>query len=165
MKKNLEYRDHKSNKFREVTVRGDSHTVRIGHSGAQGEGQRKEFSSTEEALKDAERLAAFKSENGYKEENVVIENQVEPDFSEILSAQNSDQMHQALVRHFSYLAGSPDFAPLLEAIVRSSISVEVEDGNLVLHLELDGDQSIVSHAESEEYMELPVVFQKYNSIH
>jgi len=67
MKRYLEYRDDKSEKFWEINVSGSSHTVRFGKVGARGQSKTKEFDSAEEAQKSADRLIASKKRKGYAE--------------------------------------------------------------------------------------------------
>ncbi len=69
MKKYLEYRDDKSAKFWEITVTGNSHTVRYGKIGSGGQSKSKEFPSAKEAGKDAEGLILSKVKKGYREAN------------------------------------------------------------------------------------------------
>ncbi len=61
----LEYKDEKSNKFWEITITGNTHTVRYGKIGSEGQSKTKEFASEEEAEKDAEKLVSSKKKKGY----------------------------------------------------------------------------------------------------
>ncbi|MCP4131884.1 MAG: WGR domain-containing protein [bacterium] len=65
MKKNLEYKDDRSAKFWSIEVSGNSNTVTYGKIGAEGTIKTKEFQSSEEALKDAEKLVSQKIKKGY----------------------------------------------------------------------------------------------------
>jgi predicted DNA-binding WGR domain protein/Flp pilus assembly protein TadD len=67
MKTCLEYKDEKSNKFWEIEVNNNSHTVRYGKIGTDGTSKTKEFDSNEDAMKDAEKLIASKKKKGYVE--------------------------------------------------------------------------------------------------
>jgi len=67
VKRYLEYRDDKSEKFWEINVGGSSHTVRFGKVGAKGQSKTKEFDSAEEAQKSADKLIASKKKKGYAE--------------------------------------------------------------------------------------------------
>ncbi|PIE84068.1 MAG: hypothetical protein CSA07_03710 [Bacteroidia bacterium] len=67
MRKRLEFRDSRSDKFWEIEVRGEAHTVRFGRCGTDGQEKVKEFASGAEALRDAERLVAAKLRKGYVE--------------------------------------------------------------------------------------------------
>lgn len=63
----FEYSDEKSNKFWEITVNGNEHTVRYGRIGADGQTKTKEFADAEAAEKDAEKLIKSKTKKGYEE--------------------------------------------------------------------------------------------------
>ena len=63
----FEYRDEKSNKFWEITVDGNEHTVRYGRIGSDGQSKTKSFDSDEAAGKDAAKLIGQKTKKGYEE--------------------------------------------------------------------------------------------------
>jgi WD40 repeat protein len=63
----LEFTDEKSNKFWEITLDGKSFTVRYGKIGTDGQIQTKDFSSDDEAKKEAKKLLADKLKKGYVE--------------------------------------------------------------------------------------------------
>ncbi len=67
MVKYLEFNDGKSNKFWEIEVKDNSHTIRFGKIGSNGSTKTKKFTTTEEAEKDAEKLKNSKLKKGYKE--------------------------------------------------------------------------------------------------
>lgn len=66
MKKELSYKDEKSDKFWKIEVSGSSHTVTYGKTGSNGTSKTKDFESDEAALKDAEKMVASKTKKGYK---------------------------------------------------------------------------------------------------
>ncbi|TCI93619.1 WGR domain-containing protein [Tenacibaculum sp. M341] len=66
MKKHLEFKDGSSQKFWEISVDGNNHTVTYGKIGTQGTQKTKTFDSEEAALKDANKLIASKEKKGYK---------------------------------------------------------------------------------------------------
>ena len=63
----FEYRDEKSSKFWEISVAGNSFTVRYGKIGADGQSQSKEFADAATAEKQAQKLIAEKMGKGYQE--------------------------------------------------------------------------------------------------
>jgi predicted DNA-binding WGR domain protein len=63
----FEFKDGKSNKFWEIQVEGDSHTVRYGKIGTDGQVQTKTFASDAKAQADADKLIASKTKKGYVE--------------------------------------------------------------------------------------------------
>lgn len=63
----FEYKDEKSNKFWEIKVEGESHTVRYGRIGSNGQTKTKEFDSAEDAEEDAAKLIKSKVKKGYEE--------------------------------------------------------------------------------------------------
>lgn len=80
MKKYLEYQDEKSYKFWQVEVNGNSHTVKYGKIGTDGQTKVKEFDSPEAALKDAEKQALSKMKKGYEEKSSQSEKRVSKRF-------------------------------------------------------------------------------------
>jgi predicted DNA-binding WGR domain protein len=62
-----EFVDGSSNKFWEISLSGDSFSVRFGRIGAAGQAQTKSFSDEARANKEAERLIAEKLRKGYQE--------------------------------------------------------------------------------------------------
>ena len=65
MKTYLEYRDEKSSKFWEVTVADTTMTTRWGKLGSDGQSKEKSFGSNDEAITEAEKIAAQKVRKGY----------------------------------------------------------------------------------------------------
>lgn len=63
----FEFSDGKSNKFWEITLSGEEHTVRFGKIGTSGQMHTKSFDSEEEARRDYEKLVAEKLKKGYSE--------------------------------------------------------------------------------------------------
>lgn len=63
----FEFKDGTSNKFWAIAVSGDSHTVRFGKIGTNGQEKTKSFGSPEKAQADADKLIAEKTGKGYKE--------------------------------------------------------------------------------------------------
>ena len=66
MKAQLIYQDDSSNKFWNIVVEGNKHTVNYGRVGTAGQSKTKEFASEEAALKDANKVMASKMKKGYK---------------------------------------------------------------------------------------------------
>ncbi len=66
MKTYLEYQDEKSQKFWEVIIDKNTHTVRYGKIGASGTSKTKEFADEEKATKSANKLITSKKKKGYK---------------------------------------------------------------------------------------------------
>lgn len=71
MKHYLEFKDDKSNKFWEITIKGKSFIVHFGKTGTEGQTQTKEFSSSAEAKEAAEKLLQEKLKKGYKHKGEV----------------------------------------------------------------------------------------------
>ena len=63
----FEFEDGTSNKFWAISVSGDSHTVRFGKIGTNGQTKSKSFGTAEKATADADKLIAEKTGKGYKE--------------------------------------------------------------------------------------------------
>ena len=61
-----EFHDAKSSKFWEITLTGDSHTVRYGRVGAKGQSKTKDFKSAEAAQAAAQKLIDQKTGKGYE---------------------------------------------------------------------------------------------------
>jgi predicted DNA-binding WGR domain protein len=71
MKKILKFIDGTSDKFWQIEVSGQSHTVTYGKNGTSGTAQTKSFPSPEECLKSAEKLLAEKIKKGYSDDGQV----------------------------------------------------------------------------------------------
>ncbi len=67
MKKQLIYKDEKSDKFWNIEVKGKSFIVAFGKTGTNGQSQEKKFDSEEKCRKEADRLVAEKLKKGYRE--------------------------------------------------------------------------------------------------
>ena len=63
----FEFNDGKSNKFWEITVEGDSFTVRYGRMGTDGQTSTKTYADADKARTEADKLIAKKTKKGYKE--------------------------------------------------------------------------------------------------
>jgi len=63
----FEFKDGTSNKFWAISVSGDSHTVRFGKLGTNGQAKTKTFATDEKARADADKLIAEKTGKGYQE--------------------------------------------------------------------------------------------------
>jgi predicted DNA-binding WGR domain protein len=66
-KRHLEFSDGKSSKFWEITLSGNSHTVRFGRVGRDGQEMSKSFSTPQQARTDFERLIRQKLAKGYRD--------------------------------------------------------------------------------------------------
>lgn len=67
MKKRLEYKDEKTEKFWEGEVIDCSYTIRYGKMGTNGHESTTEFSSEDEAVAKFEKVVKEKLKKGYKE--------------------------------------------------------------------------------------------------
>ena len=67
MYKHLQYIDDTSDKFWQIEVTGNSHTVTFGRSGASGQAKTKTFDTHEACLADAEKMVNEKIKKGYSE--------------------------------------------------------------------------------------------------
>jgi predicted DNA-binding WGR domain protein len=63
----FEFKDDKSNKFWEISIKGCQHTVRFGRIGSQGQSQTKVFPNDLSARSDAAKLINEKTKKGYRE--------------------------------------------------------------------------------------------------
>jgi predicted DNA-binding WGR domain protein len=63
----FEFAEGTSNKFWEIDVSGNTHTVRFGKTGTNGQSSTKAFASAADAEKDAASLIASKVKKGYAE--------------------------------------------------------------------------------------------------
>jgi len=66
----LVYQDETSNKFWNIVVEGNKHTVTYGRVGTAGTSKSKEFADEAAALKDAEKLTNAKRKKDYQEESI-----------------------------------------------------------------------------------------------
>jgi len=66
----LIYQAETSNKFWNIVVEGNKHTVTYGRMGTAGTSKSKEFADEAVALKDAEKLVKAKKKKGYQEESI-----------------------------------------------------------------------------------------------
>jgi predicted DNA-binding WGR domain protein len=76
MKTYLEFNDGKSYKFWQIETEGNSHKVTFGRIGTTGQETFKEFSSSDQALKDAEKLIESKLKKGYEKKDNSSEKKV-----------------------------------------------------------------------------------------
>ena len=67
----LEYHDEKSDKFWQIAVNENQHTVTYGKIGTQGQSKTKEFTDAQSCKKDAEKLIKAKKAKGYTENGEV----------------------------------------------------------------------------------------------
>jgi len=70
MNRQFIYQDKTSNKFWNIVVEGNKHTVTYGRVGTAGTSKSKEFADEAAALKDAEKLVKAKRKKGYQEESI-----------------------------------------------------------------------------------------------
>ena len=63
----FEFSSDTSNKFWEITLSGNEHTVRFGRLGTSGQTRTKQFNDAAEAKRDGERLIRSKQAKGYEE--------------------------------------------------------------------------------------------------
>ncbi|EMY14391.1 leucine rich repeat protein [Leptospira weilii str. Ecochallenge] len=166
MKHQLTYKDDKSDKFWNIEVSGESFTVTYGKTGTAGQTQTKTFGSEEECQKEAKKLLQEKLKKGYAEGEgqtssvkqktsaQTLDNFVK-EWEEIVNAKD---LHKALIRHFSYLADSPGYEKVLEAVMKEAVSAEIRSGNLVIKF---GDDELVGSrpANGNEYKKWPQSFK------
>jgi predicted DNA-binding WGR domain protein len=88
MKKYFEYIDADSSKFWEIEVSENTHTVRFGKIGTNGQSQTKPFDSADEAQDDAEKLISSKIKKGYVEKTAMKTERSEEAKSDIHSAKD-----------------------------------------------------------------------------
>ncbi|EMO14840.1 WGR domain protein [Leptospira santarosai str. CBC523] len=118
MKHHLTFKDDKSDKFWNIEVDETSFTVTYGKTGTIGQTQTKSFDDEKKCLKEAEKLLAEKLKKGYVEVGIEKNDSVNKK-EEIVESKNayleewetivkSKDLPKALVRHFAYLADTPD---------------------------------------------------------
>src|SRR5690606_27737544 len=71
MVKKLQFIDGNSDKFWQIAVDGNQHTVTYGRNGSTGQSKTKTFSTAEDCLADAEKLYREKIKKGYSEDGSV----------------------------------------------------------------------------------------------
>jgi Leucine-rich repeat (LRR) protein/predicted DNA-binding WGR domain protein len=162
MKKYLEYRDEKSSKFWQIKVIGGAHQVRYGKIGSEGKSQVKTFATGEEALKDAEKLVASKLKKGYKE---IPPEEREKGYPSLSGIDDQDELKKALVKHFSYLADTPGFEPVLNAVFEEAHGVSEDEGNLIVSFRGERVLTASPPADPVKYKDWPQSFQKCVSVH
>ena len=63
----FEFSEGTSNKFWEISLSGNKHTVKYGKLGSEGQAKTKDFADAAAAQKDYDKLVAEKVKKGYKE--------------------------------------------------------------------------------------------------
>lgn len=131
MKHYLTFKDDKSDKFWQIEVAGKSFTVTYGRTGTAGTSQAREFHTKEQCLKEAGKLLNEKLKKGYteqspkdKKDNSAGHLDYFKDWQAIAEAKD---LHQALANHFTYLADTPDFEPVLKAVVTTAERIDVNE--------------------------------------
>lgn len=130
MKHYLIFKDDKSDKFWQIEVSGKSFTVTYGKTGSTGTSQTKTLADEKQCLQAVEKLLAEKKKKGYikgdsREEKLHY-------LKEWQAITAANDLHQALVSHFSFLADSPDFQPVLAAVMKRAESVHVKEQKLTI---------------------------------
>ena len=105
-------------KFYEITVDRQTVTIRFGKIGTAGTKQFKQYSSSEEAERDAERKIKEKQKKGYQFKNIAppIQATVSPEKSlpkEMRTTAKSPSPKQSASKSFDFLASEPFLAPIL----------------------------------------------------
>jgi predicted DNA-binding WGR domain protein len=149
MKKQLTYKDDKSDKFWSIETNGNSFTVTYGKVGTSGASQTKTFKSEYECENEAEKLVKEKVKKGYAER--ASDEGVSADYLEewedIVKAKD---LTKALIKHFSYLADNPEFMPALAALMGCAKKAEIKDNLLIVKLNVNkGDYSLAASRNRE----------------
>jgi len=111
MKKNLIYKDEKSDKFWKIEVKDNTHEVNYGKAGSKGTTKTKTFDTKEEAQKDAEKLVAQKEKKGYIKAPKVPKGKKTPEYTPPKKGENNFEVNwdsEAEVMLFmNWLANNP----------------------------------------------------------
>jgi len=89
----FEYRDGKSDKFWCIELNGNSHTVRYGRVGTDGQSKTKEFADGEKAKKDYEKLIGQKTKKGYAE----VEDEAESRSAKVKAKKETTAEHKQFI--------------------------------------------------------------------
>jgi DNA ligase (NAD+) len=89
MKQYLEYNDENSQKFWEVNIKSSTLLVRWGRVGASGQCREKEYSSSEQAVREALKLISSKARKGYKPSGGKLQKWVKEAGGMIVEAENT----------------------------------------------------------------------------
>lgn len=138
----FEYKDEKSNKFWEIRLEGDSHTVRYGRIGSDGQTKTKEFDSAGEAEADAEKLIKSKLKKGYQEvdgaEDSGNAGSGRVDIAAIASADDPTQAVRDALR--PVLTQGPACEKIFNRLFENVQSVDVEEGRMTVTVVNDEDE-------------------------
>ncbi|EMY14960.1 WGR domain protein [Leptospira weilii str. Ecochallenge] len=176
MKHHLTYKDDKSDKFWNIEVSGKSFTVTYGKTGTAGQTQTKTFDSEEECQKEAKKLLSEKLKKGYAEGKILAKTKSasagkknqEPQadyLKEWENIVNAKDLHKALNEHFAYLADSPGYEKVLEAVMKEAICASIDGSYLII--DFPSDILCASHppADLQQYENWPIRFRNLVSKH
>jgi predicted DNA-binding WGR domain protein len=160
MKRTFIYTDDKSNKFWTIETAETAFTVTFGKVGTAGQTSEKSFADAAACTKEVNKLIAEKTKKGYAEQAPAKTNKEV--FEEI---QNAPSLAEGLTTHFAYLADTPGFEPVLQAIMSLAQGVRLEDDQLIVEFPEGNQLSCSEPAVVAVYAAYPYSFKQAVSVH
>ncbi|EKR72225.1 WGR domain protein [Leptospira noguchii str. 2006001870] len=164
MNHHLTFKDGSSDKFWNIEVSGNSFTVTYGKTGTSGTSQTKTFDNEEKCLKEAQKLLSEKLKKGYIEENTQTSSQKEKTSNDFLkeweAITDSQNLQNDLTKHFSYLADSPGFEPVIRKIFEHSKSAKINGNTLVVEFKNGNTLTAAAPGNPNSYKKFPKSFLK-----
>ncbi|EMN80473.1 WGR domain-containing protein [Leptospira interrogans] len=168
MNHNLTFKDDKSDKFWNIEVSGNSFTVTYGKTGTSGTSQTKTFETEETCIKEAQKLLSEKLKKGYIEGNIQTSSpkektsvQTPNDFhKEWEKIVNSKDLQNDLTKHFSYLADSSGFEPVIRKIFEHTNVVKINGNTLIVEFKNGNTLTAESPGNPSSYKKFPKSFLK-----
>jgi predicted DNA-binding WGR domain protein len=131
-RRRFEYTDGTSNKFWEIAVGNDSHTVCYGRIGTDGTLRTKQFSSTDEAARSADALIREKLKKGYVEKHQSTSSYAKKAAGEQkqrATAVEDKRLRNKVVREIWRKAETGDPEKVRSYLAKHSLSVDVLDAD------------------------------------
>ncbi|WP_036076027.1 WGR domain-containing protein [Leptospira weilii] len=151
------YLTYKDNKFWNIEISGKSFTVTYGETGTVGISQIETFDTKEKCLKKAQKLLSEKLKKGYVEINPPKKGspQIKADYlKEWQAIVDSEDLHKALINHFSYLADTPGYDKILQMVmnqaVKATIGIPEYQDEKTLIIEFPGKNKLFTYAPAKE---------------
>jgi predicted DNA-binding WGR domain protein len=115
MKKTLQYKDEKSDKFWTIETNGNEFTVTFGKTGTDGQSQTKSFADEAACLKEAEKLIREKTKKGYAEQGGIETPETLDEIFEL--ALNNDKYISLFIDYHRGLCGDGDEVATIEQLL------------------------------------------------
>ncbi|UOG34870.1 WGR domain-containing protein [Leptospira noguchii] len=171
MNHHLTFKDGSSDKFWNIEVSGNSFTVTYGKTGTSGTSQTKTFDNEEKCLKEAEKLLNEKLKKGYVEGDATLANTKSVDLKKDSEPSNdyikewkeitdSQNLQNDLTKHFSYLADSPGFEPVIRKIFEHSKSAKINGNTFVVEFKNGNTLTAAAPGNPNSYKKFPKSFLK-----